>query len=227
VTSSPPWSAVVPYITARRGEEPESTAMLGFRPGGGGLCYLDEGPGDRDDQGVLWARCSQSREDGWPVGSPRWSMVHPSRQRETMQELRCQVCVVQPASRTASGYLFLATRPTDSPAPDWPEGVLTWQPPLCLDCAAIAVEQCPHLSRAGAVALRVRVPRLYGVVGTLYTTGANLRPVPVVVSDEAKDTPLPYKDHLLRPWFLASQLVRELRGVSVVDLEREIATARL
>ncbi|MER6330122.1 hypothetical protein ACFUS2_06145 [[Kitasatospora] papulosa] len=65
------------------------------------------------------------------------------------------------------------------------------------------------------------------MVGTLYTTGADLRPVPVVVSDEAKDVPLPYKDHLLRPWFLASQLVRELRGVSVVDLEREIATARL
>ncbi|WP_242585208.1 hypothetical protein [Streptomyces sp. MST-110588] len=51
--------------------------------------------------------------------------------------------------------------------------------------------------------------------------------MPVQVSEEARDTPLPYKDHLLRPWFLASQLVRELRGVTVVDLEREIATARL
>ncbi|GAA3304763.1 hypothetical protein GCM10020295_56730 [Streptomyces cinereospinus] len=152
--------------------------------------------------------------------------MHPSRQRETMQDLRCQVCVVQPASRTASGYLFLATRPKEARERDWPEGVLTWQPPLCLDCAAIAIEQCPHLSRSGAVALRARVPRLYGVVGTLYTTGADLRPVPAQVSEEARDLPLPYKDHLLRPWFLASQLVRELRGVTVVELEREIATAR-
>ncbi|UNO42151.1 hypothetical protein KGS77_24845 [Streptomyces sp. MST-110588] len=226
MNTSPSWSAAVPYITARRGEEAEITAMLGFRPGGGGLCYLDEGPGDRDDQGVLWARCSQSREDGWPVGSPRWGMVHPSRQRETMQGLRCQVCIVQPASRTASGYLFLSTRPKVT-GRDWPEGVLTWQPPLCLGCAVIAVEQCHHLLRAGAVALRARVPRLYGVIGILYTTGTDLRPVPVQVSEEARDTPLPYKDHLLRPWFLASQLVRELRGVTVVDLEREIATARL
>ncbi|MFH9246684.1 hypothetical protein ACH4LK_14780 [Streptomyces lydicus] len=73
----------------------------------------------------------------------------------------------------------------------------------------------------------MRVPRLYGVIGTLYTTGADMRPVPVRVSDEAKDRPLSYRDHLLRPWFLASQLVRELRGVTVVDLEREIATACL
>lgn len=41
---SMPWSAVVTHITDRRGEEPDSAAMLGFRPGGGGLCYLDQGP---------------------------------------------------------------------------------------------------------------------------------------------------------------------------------------
>ncbi|MEV7381959.1 hypothetical protein [Streptomyces lydicus] len=46
------------------------------------------------------------------------------------------------------------------------------------------------------------------------------------VSEEAEGTPLPYKYRLLRPWFLASQLVRELRGVTVVDLEREVAAAR-
>lgn len=219
-----PWSAVIPYITARRGEDPDSAAMLGLRPGGGGLCYLDEGPRDRDDQGVLWARCSQTREDGWPVGPPRWGAVHPSRQRETMSGLRCQVCVVQPASRTASGYLFLAPRPEGSVGADWAEGARTWQPPLCLECAALAVKQCGHLARVGAAALRVRVPRLYGVIGTLYTTGPGMRPVPVKVSDEAEDRPLSYKERLLRPWFLASQLVRELRGVTVVDLEQEVAT---
>ncbi|WP_245698548.1 hypothetical protein [Streptomyces lydicamycinicus] len=72
----------------------------------------------------------------------------------------------------------------------------------------------------------MRVPRLYGVVGTLYTTGPDMRPVPVKVSDEEADRPLSYKERLLRPWFLASQLVRELRGVTVVDLEREVAAAR-
>ncbi|WP_261801710.1 hypothetical protein [Streptomyces sp. ISID311] len=50
--------------------------------------------------------------------------------------------------------------------------------------------------------------------------------MPVKVSDEDEDRPLPYKDRLLRPWFLASQLVRELRGVTVVDLEQEVAAAR-
>ncbi|MFF0089304.1 hypothetical protein ACFYSF_04985 [Streptomyces canus] len=42
-----------------------------------------------------------------------------------------------------------------------------------------------------------------------------------------KDKPLPYSERLLRPWFLASQLVRELRGVTVVDLDREMAAAHL
>ncbi|ORT61931.1 hypothetical protein [Streptomyces sp. CB03238] len=210
---------LVPYITARHGEEADSLSNLSLRPGGKGLFYLNEGPGDRDERGVLWARCSQSRYGNEITGRPRWRDVHPSRQRECMEDLRCQVCVQQP-SRTAQGYLFLATQQDDRPTDSW-EGHLTAQPPLCLEHAKAAVEQCGHLVRAGAVALRVRVPRLYGVIGVLYRTGSDGRPETVEFDGESACTPLPYRNRRLTPWFLASQLVRELRGVTVVDLEEE------
>lgn len=212
-------SRLVPYITARQGEEADWLSNLRLRPGGKGLFYLDEGPGDRDERGVLWARCSQSRLGNAIVGRPRWRDVHPSRQRECMEELRCQVCVRQ-SSRTTLGYLFLAAHQADRPADGW-EGYLTAQPPLCLEHAKVAVEQCGHLVRDGAVALRVRVPRLYGVIGTLYRTGPDGRPEPVEFDGESASTPLPYRQRRLTPWFLASQLVRELRDVTVVDLDEE------
>lgn len=215
VTASP----LVPYITARHGEQGDSLSNLSLRPGGKGLFYLDEGPGDRDERGVLWARCSQSRYGNEVVGRPRWRDVHPSRQRECMEALRCQVCVQQ-SSRTALGYLFLATYRTEMPADGW-EGHLTAQPPLCLEHARAAVEQCGHLVRDGAVALRAKVPRLHGVIGTLYRTGPDGRPEPVELDGESARTPLPYKERRFTPWFLASQLVRELRQVTVVDLDEE------
>lgn len=223
MTRITPSSTVVPYITARRGEEAAPEGMLSLLPNGGGLCYLDEEPRDRDEQGVLWARCTQNWENGWPAGPPQWKNVHPSRQREAMTELRCQVCITRPASRTPLGYLFLTTRRDATERADGAEGALSVQPPLCLEHALVATEQCPHV----ALAYRVRLPPLYGVLGTLYRTGPDLRPIPAMVSDEMKDKPLPYSERLLRPWFLASQLVRELRGVTVVDLDREMAAAHL
>jgi hypothetical protein len=222
MTSTPvPAGRLVPYITARQGEQADSLLNLSLRPGGKGLFYLNEGPGDRDERGVLWARCSQSRYGNELTGRPRWRDVHPSRQRECMEELRCQVCVQQP-SRTELGYLFLATQQDDRSTDSW-EGHLTAQPPLCLEHAKAAVEECGHLVRAGAVALRVRLPRLYGVIGTLYRAGPDGRPEPVEFDSESARTPLPYRKRRLTPWFLASQLVRELRGVTVVDLDDHIS----
>ncbi|MET9967922.1 hypothetical protein ABZZ80_18850, partial [Streptomyces sp. NPDC006356] len=166
MTSTPvPADRLVPYITARQGEQADSLSNLSLRAGGKGLFYLNEGPGDRDERGVLWARCSQSRCGNDIVGRPRWRDVHPSRQRECMEDLRCQVCVQQP-SRTELGYLFLAAQQDDRSTDGW-EGHLTAQPPLCLEHAKAAIEQCGYLVRARAVALRARVPRLHGVIGTL------------------------------------------------------------
>lgn len=219
-----PASRLVPYITARQGEQADSLSSLGLRPDGKGLFYLNEGPGDRDDRGVLWARCSQSRHGNDIVGRPRWRDVHPSRQRECMEELRCQVCVQQP-SRTQLGYLFLAAQQDTRSTDGW-EGHLTAQPPLCLEHAKAAVEQCGYLVRAGTVALRARVPRLHGVIGTLYRTGADGRPEPVEFDSELARIPLPYRHRKWTPWFLASQLVRELRGVTVVDLDDLVSAAQ-
>ncbi|MFI0155788.1 hypothetical protein [Streptomyces lydicus] len=229
MTTAAARSDVIPYITSRRGEEIDVSAMLAIRPGGVGLCYRDEVPRDRDRQGVLWSRCTQRlNSEGRPEGSPRWASVHPSRQRETMAALHCQKCV-QSASRTGLGFLFLQSPPAEGKArPGWPEGIRTTEPPLCLPHAQDAVEQCGRLLRDGWVALRARVPRLYGVIGTLFRCGPDGAPVPVEVPEEVASQPLSYRtDHLLRPWFLASQLVRELQDVTVIDLESEIALARL
>src|SRR4051794_31140557 len=101
---------LVPYITLREGEEnaPDNLAFDLSIPAWPRLRYQDETPMDRDVREVLWGRCSQTirNASGMPTGQPRWKFVHPSRQRETMQELRCQVCV-QPA-KTPLGWIFMA-----------------------------------------------------------------------------------------------------------------------
>lgn len=104
-------SRLVPYITAREGEEPESYLALRASFDGAGrsaLGYWDESREDRDPQGVLWGRCSQSiGVDGLPSGQPQWRLIHPARQRETMTLLNCQICA-RP-TRTPEGYPFLAS----------------------------------------------------------------------------------------------------------------------
>jgi hypothetical protein len=212
--------SVIPYITRRRGETGDLALFLGVLPRLDGLRYLDEGWGDRDLRGVLWARCSQQLENGMPSGVPEFGDVHPARQREAMMRLRCQVCM-GPADMTSLGYLFLVIQPdADSVEAGWPEGAVTTQPPLCLAHAKTAVEECHPLVREGHVALRVARPRLYGVLGTPYRFGTGgVEPV----RTDGKDTQvtIPY-GHERALWTLASQLVRRLCGVTRVDLDREI-----
>ncbi|MEU6325603.1 hypothetical protein, partial [Streptomyces sp. NPDC047009] len=133
------------YITSRAGERPDLLSSLRALRGPDGrlqLGYWNEMAQDRDLRGVLWGRCSQTiGRDGLPTGRPRWRMVHPSRQRECMEQLRSQVCA-QPA-RTHHGIVFLAgpgeVRPDDAV-------VRTAQPPVCLQHARAAAQQCPHLA---------------------------------------------------------------------------------
>ncbi|MGW7067095.1 hypothetical protein ACWGII_18750 [Streptomyces sp. NPDC054855] len=208
-----PRNHLVPYITAREGEEADSFLSLraAFYAGGSPrLGYWDETKDDRDVRGVLWARVSQSiGDDRLPTGQPKWRMVHPARQRETMLKLKCQVCVQ--AARTSEGILFLESKrdgvPTSSTT------VRTAQPPVCLRHARVAAKRCPYLAEHGHVALLAQSAPLYGVIGTPHMYGVN--GVEVLAGDDA---PVPYGDPALR-WFLASQLVRTLRSFAVVDLD--------
>ncbi|MGW1728610.1 hypothetical protein ACWCQK_37735 [Streptomyces sp. NPDC002306] len=210
--ASPSTTRVVPYITGREGEHPDLLASLRSVQGPDGrlqLAYRDESLDDRDLRGVLWGRCSQSIGlNNLPTGRPRWRMVHPSRQRECMEQLRCQICA-QPA-RTKQGCMFLAgpneVHPDDAV-------VRTAQPPVCLQHARMAAEQCPHLDRRPTVFLVQSAP-LYGVIGTPYQyTDNGLEALPATGQDA-----LPYGHPGLR-WYVASQLIRRLCAYTVIDLD--------
>nr|WTB35592.1 hypothetical protein OG781_44700 [Streptomyces sp. NBC_00830] len=156
-------SRLVPYITARAGEEPESYLALRDGAGRSSLGYWDESQEGRDPVGVLRGRCSQSiGRDGLPSGQPQWRLIHPARQRETMTKLHCQICAGP--TRTPAGYPFLAPANGD---PRSETTLLTAQPPVCLAHLRAAVEQCPHLQK-GCTALKVHRAPLYGVIGTPY-----------------------------------------------------------
>jgi hypothetical protein len=219
-------SGVVPYMTLREGELPAPESMLSIRCRKGRpvrLAYVSETTRDRDDSGVLWARVSQSLHPTTrlPVGRPDFAAVHPSRQREAMSSLRCQVCM-RPADKNADGYLFLEVADGRLPG----EGVITSQPPVCLRHAAVGIERCSHLLDRGYRLMRVRTPRLYGVVGTMYrpTRAGLLEPVPLTGPD-GRDTAIPYTNRAITAWVLAAQLVRRLTGVTRVDLDAELAAA--
>jgi hypothetical protein len=216
----------VPYVTLRRGEEPVPESMLGIRYNRAGipvgLCYRWELPRDRDDRGVLWARTSQSLSPDTrrPAGKPLFASMHPARQREMMSSLRCQVCRGK-ASRNELGYLFLE-KADDGDA----EGITTGQPPVCLDHAVAGIENCGHLIEQGYVLLRSKVPRLHGVLGQVFKAVDHaLEPLPPLLGPDGSDVPIPYTMRELTPWVLASQLLRRLTGVTVVDIDRELAAA--
>jgi hypothetical protein len=199
-------SRPIPYVTSWTGESSASKKQL--RLGPRGLYYADEVPGDRDAQGVLWARTAGAPGEG----RPKFKQVHSLRQREAMLHLRCQVCA-GPASRTRAGVLFLDTQPAADAAEV--EDTLIAQPPLCLPCAALALRYCPSLGR-GHVALRARKPSLYGVFGAAYL------PTRKGLVAEPEPMTLAYGTPAVRH-VVAAQLLRQLRRVTFVDLGAELA----
>lgn len=206
---------LVPYITSRVGEysELESELTLSVNAfGKARLAYQNETPTDRGLRGELWARCSQSlNASGRPTGKPQWRLVNPIRQREAMTKLRCQVNFCP--AETAGGYVFLAGAAEESSRrPGRP--VMTAQPPVCLKHVRPAVELCRHLQK-GHIAYLARATWVWGVIGSRYRLTANgLQPLPA----EDDDALVPY-EHPQLGWFLASQLVRELRDYEVVNLD--------
>jgi hypothetical protein len=205
-------AGLVPFIIQRRGEEAAPADLVIHRaaPGRYRLHYLDEDPRDRDLHGVLWGRCSFNplNDHDWPTGEPEWKMMHPFRQRITMQSLRCQVCT-QPA-RTAGGFVFLAG-PHDLDAEA--DTVLVNQPPVCSRHVKAAARLCPHLAGQPRVFLARSAP-LYGVIGVIY--GYSLEHGVHVVAQP--DMPLPYGHPNLHTC-LASQLVRRLSSFTVLTVD--------
>ncbi|MFH8805562.1 ATP-binding protein [Streptomyces sp. NPDC017936] len=208
VRTEPP---LIPFVVQPEGEEaaPANLILTSLGPDRYRLRYADEDPRDRDLRGVLWARCSFGEVDdlGMSAGKPQWRMMHPLRQRGTMQALRCQVCT-DPA-RTPLGYVFLAgPNAMDLEQPV----ILTNQPPVCSRHARPAADLCPHLTRDPMVFLAQSAP-LYGVTGFGYGYGD--QGVQVVARP---DGPIPY-GHPLLPTVLASQLVRRLSSFRTVALD--------
>ena len=193
---------VVPYIGTWKAEQ--RTGLPVLETFGRGIAFADEEAEDRDARGVLWARVGAGQGQGRPV----YDRVHARRQRWVMENLLCQVCA-GPASRTDEGWLWLLHDDRGVEPRGWPEQVAATHPPVCVPCARVSVRLCPHLSE-GAVAVRVRNPRLWGVYGVLHAPSRRglARTAGVMVG---------YHDPLAR-WVLAAQMVRLLRGCTVVEL---------
>lgn len=128
-----------------------------------------------------------------------------------MTELKCQVCGGAP-SVTEDGYLFIDWHEPYQPR-SWPERAVTTLPPLCGPCALISVRQCPHIGRSSFTVLRARRPVPWGLGGAVYQ--------PIGQGSLGGPPPrgrLPYGHPALR-WIVASQLVMELREVTVLNPE--------
>ncbi|SFL47001.1 hypothetical protein SAMN05192584_11983 [Streptomyces pini] len=192
---------VVPYITAWSGEQRLTPAVIATARG---IAYPDEVPLDRDADGALWVR--RALHPG--RGRPRYSRVHPQRQRRAMARLLCQICG-SPADRDEHGVLWLLEDDRADWA-GWPEGLVTVHPPVCLPCAPKAAGLCPHLRGTGAVAVRVRDSSLDGVHGQTHRLH-NGRLVP------DRQIVVLYEQPEIR-WTLAAQAARNLNGCTLVDL---------
>ena len=190
-----PHEVPVPYVV-RWSSERVSARGVTVRADGSGLSYEDERPADRDAHGVLWAREPHTPGEG----RPNYRSMHSSRQRSVVRTLSCQVCGGR-ADRNGQGWLFILPR-TDAD----PEGSLCTKPPMCTPCSKLALRHCPHL--ADAIALRVRKPRVWGALGDVYVPTGPDRRVRCIPSHGY----LAYGD-AAAPWFLAAQLVLELRRV--------------
>lgn len=190
---------IAPYVTAWSAEQ-DLPCMLVERPDDS-IGFAKELLSDRDRHGVLWQQTALRQGHG----RPEFARVHPLRQRRAMELLLCQVCG-NPADRTADGVLWLQRDYRDD-WPQWPEGMATVEPPICLPCVSVARRLCPALRR-GAVTVRVREFPIVGVRGALYREGA-LAPVAAQAGLFTYDNPVVRR-------VLASALIRELRGCTIV-----------
>jgi hypothetical protein len=115
----------------------------------------------------------------------------------------------EPADRDADGAVLWLWKDHRDDWCDWPDGMLSTEPPVCLSCVGLAARLCPAL-RHGAVAMRVGEFPIAGVYGTYYRRGPR-GPVPVRVANV--DYTNPYIG-----WVQADHLVRQLWDCTLVEL---------
>ncbi|HVK25344.1 MAG TPA: hypothetical protein VM677_28640 [Actinokineospora sp.] len=193
---------VVPYITDWT-EEPQFSPIVVQRADGHGIAYADEGLGDRDANGVLWARVASEPGSGKPI----FGKVNSLRQRRAMRKLLCQVCA-GPADKTDDGVLWVVRDYRDD-WPGWPNGMGVTEPPICLPCLRFSARACPALRR-GYAAIRARRYAIAGIQGLRFHPGTPPRPAEMTVVSF---------DHPDAAWTVASTLVRELLDCTPVDLQ--------
>lgn len=191
---------VVPYVTKWSGEREPAVTVVERR--GGGIGYARENLLDRDECGVLWSRCSSSPGRG----RPEFGKVHTMRQRRAMTRLLCQVCG-EPADRDADGGVLWLWKDHRDHWRDWPEGMWSTEPPVCVPCVGQAVRLCPAL-RHGAVAMRVRQCPIVGVYGMCHRPG----PVASGVANIGYDSPF-------IGWVQADHLIRQLSDCTLIELD--------
>ncbi|WP_157984777.1 hypothetical protein [Lentzea terrae] len=193
---------IAPYITAWSAEQDLPCVLVEWPDRGIG--YANELLSDRDRHGVLWQQTALRHRVGWP----EFTRVRPLRQRRAMELLLCQVCG-GPADRNDDGVLWLQRDHRDD-WPQWPEGMASMEPPVCLTCVPVAMQMCPVLRR-GAVLVHVREYQIAGVRGALYRRSV-LAPSAIVAGNFTYDDPAVRR-------VLASALIRELRGCTTVSFE--------
>jgi len=126
-----------------------------------------------------------------------------------MRRLLCQICA-KPADRNEQGTLWLLPDMRDD-WQGWPENLDLAEPPICMPCARLAAQLCPHL-RKGYVTVRARCAPLSGVKGFIYRPG---HPAPILVRDDL----VTYENRALLGWTLAEQQLRTLHDCTIVSLE--------
>ncbi|MBP5930515.1 hypothetical protein F3K39_20945 [Streptomyces sp. LBUM 1479] len=198
---------VVPFI-ARHSAEATLKPPLILNPQGL-LAYEDETPQDRDSFGMLWVRTLVLPPE--QRGEPQLDSVNPYRQRQAMDDLLCQVCQRPPEDMDAPS-LFLM-RNTGGPVK---EGELTTSPPVCVPCAAIAIQLCGALRGGRYVAAWVDSAPHWGVAGLVYNP-LTLTPVPGRGLERVE------YGTAFAPWTVAARTVTALYGVRPADLEAEFA----
>ena len=195
-------SIIAPYITAWSAEQ-DLPCTLVERPDHS-IGYANELLSDRDRHGVLWRQTALRHR----VGRPEFARIHPLRQRRAMELLLCQVCG-GPADRNDDGVLWLQRDYRDD-WPQWPDGMASVEPPVCLPCVPTARRMCPALQR-GSVLVRVKDCPIAGVRGVFYMQSV-LAPTAATAANFAYDDPAIRR-------VVASALIRELRGCVIVPLE--------
>jgi hypothetical protein len=167
------------------------------------LAYADEDSCDRDVNGALWARYSLAQGKG----QAQFESVHALRQRNAMRRSLCQVCRNSVLGAAYERELFLFKGTGNSPVI---EGERTSAPPVCRECALVAVQLCPEL-KLGFTAAWVGHRRAWGVAGVVHDLDT-LRPVP------GRDlVEVSYPDPLIRR-VIAYRLVETLHDCTPVDL---------